>query len=179
MRARRISAFIILTSFLPQLVMAKYEEGPELKIGQRPRYNLTDHTRDEQVGEYTAGYFPGAIMIPVHVWGAAKTTGLFKIPRNTPLSTFLSYARGPSDNAVLDEVKIKRVSEKQEKVYTIDVEDVFENPTANDPILMPGDIVYLEPRRPFVSTEVTQVLAVVGTIAGIVLAAVIIDEKSR
>jgi hypothetical protein len=133
-----------------------------------------------RAGEYWAGSFPGATLIPINVWGATKSTGLFRVPKTTTLIELLSYAQGPSNDAKLNKVKIKRTSEKIEKTFTVDVEELIENPAAHDIPLMANDIVYVEPKRQYVvDPQISNTIGIVATIMGIVAAGYLIKERSR
>jgi len=132
------------------------------------------------MGEYVGGYYPGAIMIPVNVWGATKTTGLFRVPKTTTLIELLSYAQGPSNDAKLNKVKIKRTSEKVEKTFTVDLSELIENPSAHDIPVMANDVIYIEPRRSyFLDPQITSTIAVAASIMGIVATAYLIKDRSR
>ncbi|MEI7441892.1 MAG: hypothetical protein WCK43_09745 [bacterium] len=129
--------------------------------------------------EYEGGNYPGAIMIPINVWGATKTTGLFKVPKTTTLIELLSFAQGPDNNAKLSKVRIKRTAEKVEKTFTVDVEELIDNPNAHDIPLMANDIVYVEPRKPFLDPQVVTTVSVLATVATLISTVFIIRDRSK
>ena len=129
--------------------------------------------------EYMGGRYPGAIMIPINVWGATRTTGLFRVPKTATLIDVLSFAQGPTDNAVLSKVRIKRTAEKVEKTFTVDVEELIDNPNAHDIPLMANDIVYIQPRQPFLDPQVVTTISVVATVATLISTVFIIRNNSR
>lgn len=129
--------------------------------------------------EYEGGNYPGAIMIPINVWGATKTTGLFKVPKTTTLIELLSFAQGPDNNAKLSKVRIKRTAEKVEKTFTVDVEELIDNPNAHDIPLMANDIVYVEPRKPFLDPQVVTTVSVLATVATLISTVFIIRNNSN
>jgi hypothetical protein len=128
--------------------------------------------------EFEGGNYPGAIMIPINVWGAAKTTGLFKVPKTTTLIELLSFAQGPDSNAKLSKVRIKRTAEKIEKTFTVDVEELIDNPNAHDIPLMANDIVYVEPRKPFLDPQIVTTVSVLATVATLISTVFIIKNNS-
>ena len=129
--------------------------------------------------EYMGGNYPGAIMIPINVWGATKTTGLFKVPKTTTLIELLSFAQGPDNNAKLSKVRIKRTAEKVEKTFTVDVEELIDNPNAHDIPLMANDIVYVEPRKPFLDPQVVTTVSVVSSLATLIVTFLAIRDRTR
>lgn len=129
--------------------------------------------------EFMGGNYPGAIMIPINVWGATKTTGLFRVPKTATLIDVLSFAQGPTDNAVLSKVRIKRTAEKVEKTFTVDVEELIDNPNAQDIPLMANDILYIEPRKPFLDPQIVTTVSVLATVATLISTVFIIRNNSK
>lgn len=155
--------------------------GPsQFSIGSASNKSADSTNYGNRSGEFVGGFYPGAIMIPINVWGATKTTGLFRVPKTTTLIELLSYAQGPSNDAKLNKVKIKRTAEKVEKTFTVDVSELIENPSAHDISLMANDVVYIEPKRPYIiDPQVTNTIAVVATIMGIVAAGYVIKQRGN
>lgn len=181
---KRAVSFIVCFSVVSsQLAQAQSLSEGAPRIERNPRkYGLGGDWNNQAeggLGEFTAGYYPGAVMIPVNLWGATKTSGQFKIPKNTTLTTLLSYARGPTDDAELDEVKIKRVSDNKEKVFTVDVEKIFDNPAQNDVVLQPNDIVYVVPKKTYIDPRLVYLVAFIASIASIGVAGVTIYDRTK
>ncbi len=178
---QRFVAFLLSFSYVSQIcAQSLVDKGPVSEQRSGGKYDMLQNTRNkEAIGEYSAGYYPGAIMIPINLWGAAKSTGLFSVPKNTTLTQLLSYAKGPTDDAKLASVQIKRVSENKEKTFTVDVEDIIENPTTRDFVLMPNDIVYLEPKKGIIDSRWIVVAGFVATLLSATLAGVLIYDRSR
>lgn len=147
--------------------------------GDRNRPGARGYGYGPKPVEFEGGNYPGAIMIPINVWGAAKTTGLFKVPKTTTLIELLSFAQGPDNNAKLNVVKIKRSAEKVEKTFTVDVEELLENPNAHDIPLMANDVVYVEPRKPFLDPQVVTTISVLATLATLISTVIIIRDKTK
>ena len=131
------------------------------------------------VGEYRAGYFPGAVMIPVNLWGATKTSGLFNVPKNTTLTTLLSYAHGPDTDAQLSNVLIKRTAENKERTIEVDLEEILQKPGTADVVLLPHDIVYIETKKSIIDTRWVTVVAFAATLLSTVLAGVLIYDTTK
>src|SRR4051812_38256259 len=62
--------------------------------------------------EYVSGNFPGAVLIPINLWGAVGKPGIHHVPTRTDLVTLISLAGGPTGDASLGDVSIKRRSQK-------------------------------------------------------------------
>jgi hypothetical protein len=129
--------------------------------------------------EYVGGRYPGAIMIPINIWGAVRTTGLFRVPKTATLIDVISFAQGPTDNAKLSKVRIKRTAEKVEKTFTVDVEELIDNPNAHDIPLMANDIVYIQPRQPFLDPQVVTMVSVLATVVTLISTVFVIRNNSR
>lgn len=66
----------------------------------------------------------GELTKRVNIWGYVKTPGRYEIPASTNLVQLIAYAGGPRDYAVLDEIKIYRISENGKKmVKEVNVEE--------------------------------------------------------
>ncbi|MEZ4814564.1 MAG: SLBB domain-containing protein [Bdellovibrionota bacterium] len=184
MSFKRALSFVIFLSFISAHIAPaqSLSDGPPRVDPKLKKYSLGNDWRvgnENGLGDFIAGYYPGAVMIPVNLWGATKTSGLFRVPKNTTLTTLLSYARGPTEDAELDEVKIKRVSGSKEQVFKVDVEKIFDNPAENDVILQPNDIVYVVPKKTYIDPRLVYLVAFIASIASIGVAGVTIYDRSR
>jgi hypothetical protein len=183
---KRFLAFILLFSQCAQiLAQSLVSEPPGLlnkNDSRKSRYNLFtgevgDRPLTTDLGEYRAGYFPGAVMIPVQLWGAAKTTGLFHVPKNTTLTTLITFARGPTDDAELEQIKIKRVSESREKTFVVDVDKLLSDPNKSDIQLMPNDIVFIESKKAIVDPKWVYLVGFIASILAATAATVTIIDR--
>ena len=73
----------------------------------------------------------------------------------------------------------KKCKKCKEKTFTVDVEDIIENPTTRDFVLMPNDIVYLEPKKGIIDSRWIVVAGFVATLLSATLAGVLIYDRSR
>jgi hypothetical protein len=175
----RFLGFVVFISYFCQSFAQTLSTGPsQINIGS-PSREVSFGSYGNRVGEFVGGYYPGAIMIPVNIWGATKMTGLFRVPKTITLIELLSYAQGPSNDAKLHKVRIKRTAEKVEKTFTVDVQELIENPSAHDIPIMANDIVYVEPRKPFLEPQVISAISVLGTIVTIVATGLLIRDRTR
>ena len=193
MSFKRVLSFVVFFSFISAHIAPAQSltEGPPRVDRNSKKYSLDRNSKkyslgrewrmdsENGLGDFVAGYYPGAVMIPVNLWGATKTSGLFRVPKNTTLSTLLSYARGPTEDAELDEVKIKRVSGAKEQVFKVDVEKIFDDPAQNDVILHPNDIVYVVPKKTYIDPRLVYLVAFIASIASIGVAGVTIYDRTR
>jgi hypothetical protein len=129
--------------------------------------------------EYVSGNYPGAILMPVNLWGAIGRPGIHHVPTQTDLVTLLSLAGGPSTDAELDHIIIKRRSGSEEQVLRVDAQEMLEKPGKKSPTLSAHDIVVVPRDTPWISSNTTAVIGVLGGILGIVLAGVALNNNFK
>ena len=76
--------------------------------------------------EYVSGNQPGTVLMRVNLWGAVNRPGIHHIPIKTDLMSLVSYAGGPKNDALLDEVTIKREVGNTRKLIKVDVEELIQ-----------------------------------------------------
>jgi hypothetical protein len=126
--------------------------------------------------EFIAGQEPGTVMMRVNLWGAVKKPGIHHIPVKTDLISLMSYAGGPNDNAIMDEIIIKRNQGKKQTKITVDLEQIIHGETQADLTLQPDDIIVVEAKKPWVSQDAFMLAIVASTIASTILTAIVIDR---
>lgn len=97
---------------------------------------------------------PSGFNIKVKVWGYVKYPGYYVIPANSDLQDILSYASGPLEDAMMDDIRIYRKAENgNEELQRYNLNDllwgdslaskiVFPKLFAGDVILVPGEPRY-------------------------------------
>jgi hypothetical protein len=122
---------------------------------------------------------PAGINIKVQLWGYIKYPGYYIVPSSSTMNDLLSYAGGPLEDAMMDDLRIYRASgEPGNKLTKYNLDDllwydslrteiVFPQLKAGDIILVPG-----EPRY-FVREDIQFYLSVTTALAS--LAALIIS----
>lgn len=134
-------------------------------------------TRYTTGNEFIAGQEPGTVMMRVNLWGAVRKPGIHHIPVKTDLISLMSYAGGPNDNAIMDEVVIKRNQGKKQTKVTIDLSQVIHGENQYDLTLQPEDIIIVEAKKPWVSQDTMTLAIVASTIASTILTAILIDQN--
>jgi len=111
----------------------------------------------------------GKVLIPVHIWGAIKNTGLHFVPLDTNIISGVSLAGGPTTNADLEEIRITSSREGKRRDYNFDLSDggTLE---LEDFKLKPGDTIYI-PQDTFRADRAyyTSLAAVIATVLSSVL----------
>lgn len=115
--------------------------------------------------EFITGNKPGAVLMRVNLWGAVGKPGVHHVPTQTDLVTLLSVAGGPTGNAQMEELLIKRWSGEKQEVITLNLAQLLKDPHERGPAVQANDIIYLPEKQPIISNNV---LLVVGLITGIV-----------
>ena len=124
-----------------------------------------------QTGTQAASYYMhlgdmGELQVKVSIWGEVRAPGLYSIPERTDLTTLLSLAGGPSDDANLSQVKVVHAF-PEPSVSIVDLRDYFESGSPEGiPIMKPGDMVRVKKtawaRVKTFARDVTEVTILVG-----------------
>jgi len=127
--------------------------------------------------EFVSGNFPGAVLMPINLWGAVGKPGIHHIPVKTDLVTLLSLAGGPTAEAELEDVVIKRRSQAQEQIIEIDVDKLMRKPGMKSPQLEANDIVVIPRYRPTINNNTAQTVGFIGSIISVVLAGIVLGNQ--
>lgn len=141
-------------------------------------------------GEFISGNYPGAVLIPVTILGAVSKPGIHHIPTRTHLIKFLSLAGGINPSASLEDVRIKRVLNKDkaplekngeqsyhEEIIKVDLEELLNEPGNRGPVLQQDDLVIIKETRPFFSNNTLLTIGFISSILGIVVSGIVISNE--
>lgn len=146
---------------------------------------FSDGSPSGRGSEYVSGAYKGAVLIPVSILGAVPKPGIHHIPTRTNLLKFLTLAGGPSSNAKLSDVVIKRLKsddskeEVKEEIFEINAEDLLTEGGNRGPLLRAGDVVYVPTKKPFIDSNTMQVISVLSAILGIVVTATVLADRRK
>ncbi len=130
--------FAVLTSFAQDDVQI----GSSFKNNTQSQGGLFDYSD------------PSGFNIKVQLWGYVKYPGYYVVPANSNLNDILSYAGGPLEDAMLDDIRIYRKTETgNEELMKYNLDDllwgdslaskiIFPKLNAGDVILVPGEPRY-------------------------------------
>ena len=90
---------------------------------------------------------PSELSMQVNIWGFVNNPGRYEVATSTGLLELLSYAGGPSADALIDNVRITRSFERSggarpQEIY-VDLEDLASVDPA-DLVLYPDDTVFID-----------------------------------
>lgn len=136
------------------------------------------YSRFSAGSEYLSGQEPGTVMMKVNLWGAVRKPGIHHVPVKTDLIALMSYAGGPNDNAILDEITIKRVKGNRQSKLQVDLNQLIHGDGVQDLALQPDDIVVVSANEPWISQDTFTLAIFTSTIASIILSAVLIDRNT-
>lgn len=128
--------------------------------------------------EYMSGQEPGTVMMKVNLWGAVRKPGIHHIPVKTDLVALMSYAGGPNDNALIDEVTIKRQQGNKQTKIKVDLSQLIHGESTYNLSLQPDDIIVIPAKEPWISQDTFTLAIFTSTIASIILSAVLIDRNN-
>ncbi len=128
--------------------------------------------------EFISAQEPGTVMMKVNLWGAVKKPGIHHIPIKTDLISLMSFAGGPNDNAIMDNVVIKRNQGKKQTKITVDLSQIIHGESQGDLTLQPEDVIVIEAKKPWVSQDAMMLAIVASTIASTILTAILIERNN-
>jgi len=176
---RFLFVHLLCLSFFSLSLRAAAEDPPAdlLQNNLQP----TTPGKKQDASEFVFQPYPGAVLIPIYVWGAVGRAGIYRVPIHTNVVTLLSLAGGPIDGAKLDELTIRRFGPgNQHKVMLIDASElVTADKTQAIPSLEANDVVYLPKTQPWISNNAMQVITVAGAILSIVVSFLIIKQLNK
>jgi hypothetical protein len=129
--------------------------------------------------EYVSGNFPGAVLMPINLWGSVGKPGIHHVPTQTDLVTLLTLAGGPLQDAEMDRITIKRRSGGEEQVFKIDAEELLTKPGVRSPALAPNDIVIVPREKPTISQNTVTVVGFIASMVGLVLAGIAVNNSFK
>jgi hypothetical protein len=129
--------------------------------------------------EYVSGNYPGAILMPVNLWGAVGKPGIHHVPTQTDLVTLLSLAGGPGADAEIDHITIKRRFSGEEQVIRVDADDILNKPGVRSPVLEANDIIIVPREKPPISNTTLTTVTFAATVLSAILAGVAISIQLK
>lgn len=135
---------IVFVVFISPMVAQEDIQIGSLKLDQRQLTGFFDFSD------------PAGINIKVQVWGYVKFPGYYVIPARSSINELISLAGGPTDDAVLDDVRIIRANpDSSLTLYRYNFNDLLWNDVIETPIkftrMYAGDMLIIrgEPRYTF------------------------------
>jgi len=90
---------------------------------------------------------PSELSMQVNIWGFVRNPGRYEVPTTTDLVKLLSYAGGPEEDGVLDNVKVTRSVTRtpggRPEEFYVNLEDLAEVDAA-DLLLYPDDTIFID-----------------------------------
>ncbi len=152
---KRYGTCILIASLLNSCLWAqttKASTGNKLvKKSDQAQYNIRELALPSEVdnlGKRGGAIFyspsvKGKVLIPVHMWGEVRNSGLHFVPLDTNLINGISLAGGPTGNSDLEEVVVTTTRDGKRERMSFDLSDGGEL-SLEDFKLKPGDTVFVE-----------------------------------
>jgi NADH:ubiquinone oxidoreductase subunit F (NADH-binding) len=126
---------------------------------------------------------PSELSMQVNIWGFVRNPGRYEIPTTTNLVQLLSYAGGPLEDGIIDNVKITRgvgspLSGGTPSEVIVDLEDL-KNANPQDLILYPNDTVFIDHSDWGNVQDVFQVITVLAIVTGAVAQVIIATSRAN
>lgn len=123
--------------------------------------------------EFVSGTDYKTKMIRVKMIGEVNKPGVHLLPDRSSFTTLLSYAGGPTKDADITEITIKRKHRQGYKNIELNFKDFMEN-NQNDILLKADDLIYVEKEKEFISTRT---LTIIATVLGAVVSGIVINDR--
>jgi hypothetical protein len=136
------------------------------------------YSRYSAGNEYISGQEAGTVMMKVNLWGAVKRPGIHHVPVKSSLIELMSYAGGPSDNALLDEITIKRNLGQEQKKISINLAEILHDQKQYDLVLKPDDIIVVPASQPWISQNMFTAAMILSIIASTALSIQIMQDRN-
>jgi hypothetical protein len=153
-------------------------------IAQVKEYELgTPNTSRPSTGGYYDYSDPFSINFKVSIWGFVKYPGRYNIPEDNTLVDLLSYAGGPDDDALLEDLRLYRLKEDgTQELFFFDYDDLWReeglyNEKRDVIKLQAGDIIIVpgEPRLYF-KDWFAITISTVGTIISLATFIIVLNQ---
>jgi len=160
-----LPVFLLIGIFTMNAQTKDYELGADILGFRNPQqggfYNYSD---------------PEAVNIKVNVWGWLRFPGRYTVPSYTTVMDLISYAGGPTDGAILEDLRIYRIKpDSTEEMIKFSYNDLLygtelESDFNKGPRLQAGDIL-LVPGEPKIYTRerVSMWTSILGALVSITI----------
>jgi hypothetical protein len=147
---------------------------------RQPLQNFGDPAMAEHSpSEFVYRNDPEEILIPVYLLGAVAKPGLYHVPVKTDLVNLLAISGGPTSDAKLDDIQIRRIdSNKSFHVSEVDFEKSLKETPIPGIVMESNDVVLVKQKQPIVSNNTVIALGMLSALATIVLSVVLITRKN-
>ncbi len=175
---KRIISLVTCCTYVLSLSQVAFAREKDL-VSSFELLQNESYSRFSSGSEYLSGQEPGTVMMKVNLWGAVRKPGIHHIPVKTDLVALMSYAGGPNDNAILDDITIKRIKNNRQSKLQVNLEQLIHGDGVQDLALQPDDIIVVPADKPWISQDTFTLAIFCSTIASIILSAVLIDKNTN
>jgi protein involved in polysaccharide export with SLBB domain len=112
-------------------------------------------------------------MMTVQMIGEVNKPGVHIVPEGSSFTNLLSYAGGPTKDANIEDIYIKRKTSKGFKNIELNFKD-FLTDNNQDLKLQPNDLIYVEKESQWLSSRT---LTIIATLMGAVVSGIVINDK--
>lgn len=127
--------------------------------------------------EYISGDDFRKPVMKVNLIGAVDKPGVHIVPKDTTMTSLLAYAGGPSKEAEIDEIVIKRKNGKRFDIINYDLEEYVNDEKMVDVQLRPYDVIHVPQKDHVISDNTFRNLIILSTVLAVVVSAITIDDR--
>lgn len=165
----------MLRKIISVLLITSYVQGVLAEPGLSTSHELLNLGKG---AEFVSGNYPGAVLIRVNLLGSIQRSGIHHVPTRTDLLTLLALAGGPTADADLTEVVLKRKKRGREEVVPLNLEEIVKEPGNRGPELEPNDMVFVPAKTPLINPNVVTTVSLLSSVLAIVVTSVVLMKKS-
>lgn len=144
-----------------------------------------------QAAEYIYRSSPKESLISVQLLGAVNKPGIYYIPANTDLIKLLSLAGGTGNGGDMSEILVRKTENQgwnkikskaineYSGAYEVDLEKIIKYGGGRQLTLAQDDFVYVPPKEPWISGDVSRTVTVVSVLLGIALTSILIQKNAN
>ncbi|MBI3558179.1 MAG: SLBB domain-containing protein [Deltaproteobacteria bacterium] len=161
-------SLVLLFALMSQETFAQYRDPLGLGKDQAPFGGTAEFVYRNDAEE---------LLVPVFVLGAVARPGLYHIPVKTDFITLMSIVGGPTHEAVLDDISIKKQQSKE--VVKVDLDKLVKNKDMKNPLLTNNDVVLVRTKEPIISTDTLLLITMIATVLGIGITALGVARQKQ
>lgn len=149
---KRYGISILIASLLHSCLWAQTSPRSKgVSASEQSQYNIRELALPSEVDSlgkkggaiYYSPSVKGKVLIPVHMWGEVRNSGLHFVPLDTNLINGISLAGGPTGSSDLEDVVVTTTRDGKRERMTFDLSDGGDL-SLEDFKLKPGDTVFVE-----------------------------------
>jgi hypothetical protein len=149
---------------------------PGWAIGPNDVSFLSQLVGRQSHSEFVIQEFPGQKLITVRLLSGVALPGTYRIPKNTHLTSLISFSGGLREDADLTKIQIAKGGNRGD-LYQVDLDDVLHRSKLSDIPLGEKDVIFIPARKPTIDNNTMSMALLISTITSVILTAFLIEDE--